>query len=92
MQKDTETPEVRTEENYTDEVVCKKQMKVLTTTMPFVVEKEKKIERLWAVGIYMSTERILKSTDEKAWTEQHARSEQVKFLQRVSNLQILERV
>lgn len=45
MQKDTETPEVRTEENYTDEGVCKKQMKVLTTTMPFVVEEEKKKNR-----------------------------------------------
>lgn len=86
MQKNIETPEVRIEENHTDEVVCKKKVKVLTTTMPFVVEKEKKNknrvnERLWAVGIYMSTEIILKSTNEKPWTEEHARSEQVKFLQ-----------
>lgn len=45
MQKDTETSEVSIVENYTD-VVSKKQMKALTTTMPLVVKKEKKKKRV----------------------------------------------
>lgn len=67
MQKDTETSEVSIVENYTD-VVSKKQMKALTTTMPLVVKKEKK-KKEWKRDCeqreFVSTERILKSTDEK---------------------------
>lgn len=77
MQKDTETSEVSIVENYTD-VVSKKQMKALTTTMPLVVKKEKK----------KKSEREIVSRGNLCLLREFLKAQ----MKRISNLQILDRV
>lgn len=77
MQKDTETSEVSIVENYTD-VVSKKQMKALTTTMPLVVKKEKK----------KKSEREIVSSGNLCLLREFLKAQ----MKRISNLQILDRV
>lgn len=77
VQKDTETSEVSIVENYTD-VVSKKQMKALTTTMPLVVKKEKK----------KKSEREIVSRGNLCLLREFLKAQ----MKRISNLQILDRV